>query len=81
MTGLLLGDHACAVLLRYPDIPAVFLPEILPCVGFPQRIPRHRYDVWGHIAYAVAAAPKTGVSVQPKSGCKTPAARGMPSTL
>ena len=61
MTGLLLGDHACDVLLRYPAIPAVFLPEILPCVGFPQRIPRHRYDVWGHIAHAVAAAPKTEV--------------------
>ncbi|MBR0211732.1 MAG: HD domain-containing protein [Oscillospiraceae bacterium] len=61
MTGLLLGDHACGVLLRYPEIPAVFLPEILPCVGFPQRIPRHRYDVWGHIAHAVAAAPKTEV--------------------
>lgn len=61
MTGLLLGDCACPVLLRYPSILAVFIPEILPCVGFLHHISRHCYDVWGHIAHTVSAAPATEV--------------------
>ena len=50
-----------AVLLEYPDILGVVLPEILPCVGFDQRNPHHCYDVWEHTARAVGAAPPTRV--------------------
>ena len=35
----------------------VVLPEILPCVGFDQHNRHHCYDVWGHTAHAVDAAP------------------------
>ena len=49
------------MLLEYPDILGVVLPEILPCVGFDQRNPHHCYDVWEHTARAVGAAPPTRV--------------------
>lgn len=55
--GLLLGDHAAQVLLRWPRVLGVFLPEILPAVGFDQRSRYHCYDVWEHTARAVEATP------------------------
>ena len=58
MTKLLMGDGAAEILLRYPQIFGVFLPEILPCVGFDQRNYHHLYDVWEHTARAVGNAPK-----------------------
>lgn len=57
MTGLLCGPWAAEVLLGYPRILAVFLPEIVPCVGFDQRSPYHCYDVWEHTARSVSAVP------------------------
>ncbi len=57
LAGLLCGDAASDILLDYPDVLGVFLPEILPCVGFDQRSPYHCYDVWEHTARAVGAAP------------------------
>ena len=56
MTGILCGKHAAEVLLDYPDVLGVFMPEILPCVGFDQHSVYHCYDVWEHTARAVAAA-------------------------
>ena len=58
MTKLLVGDGAAEILLRFPQIFGVFLPEILPCVGFDQQNYHHLYDVWEHTARAVAAAPR-----------------------
>lgn len=56
---LLCGEHVVPVLLRYPDILDVFLPEILPAVGCDQRNHHHCYDVWEHIARTVGfAAPE-----------------------
>lgn len=57
MTGILCGDHAADILLEYPDVFGVFLPEILPCVGFDQRSRYHCFDVWEHTARAVEAVP------------------------
>ena len=53
LTGLLCGAGAAEVLLSYPEVLGVFLPEILPCVGFEQRNKHHCFDVWGHTARAV----------------------------
>ena len=62
MDRLLLGEHVLEVLLAYPDVLGVFLPEVLPAVGFDQRNPHHCYDVWGHTAHAVAeGAPERAV--------------------
>lgn len=55
LTGLLCGAGAAEVLLSYPEVLGVFLPEILPCVGFDQRSVYHCYDVWEHTARSVAA--------------------------
>ncbi len=57
MTKLLTGPDASRVLLEAPEIFGVFLPEILPAVGFPQRNRYHCFDVWEHTARAVGAAP------------------------
>ena len=57
LTGLLCGDHAVEVLLAYPRILGVFLPEILPCIGFAQRTCYHCYDVWEHTVRALGAVP------------------------
>ena len=56
LDGILLGGGCDAVLTGYPEVLGVFLPEILPCVGFQQHNPHHLYDVWTHTARAVAAA-------------------------
>ena len=56
MTGILCGAGAAQVLLDYPDVLGVFMPEILPSVGFDQHSVYHCYDVWEHTARAVAAA-------------------------
>lgn len=61
MTKLLCGDHVLPVLLAYPKILGVFLPEILPCVGFDQQNEHHLYDVWEHTARSVAAVPPRSV--------------------
>ncbi len=51
------GDFAEQILLDYPDVLGVFLPEILPAVGLDQRNPHHSYDVWTHTVYVVVNAP------------------------
>lgn len=56
LTGILCGGHILEILLDYPDVLGVFMPEILPCVGFDQHSVYHCYDVWAHTAHAVAAA-------------------------
>jgi tRNA nucleotidyltransferase (CCA-adding enzyme) len=53
---LLVGSHVLAVLLAYPDVLAVPIPEIAPTVGHDQRTPYHRFDIWEHTAHAVAAS-------------------------
>lgn len=58
MTKLLCGQNVVEILLRYPSVFAVFLPEILPCVWFDQQNVHHLYDVWQHTAHAVGNAPQ-----------------------
>lgn len=57
LTKLLCGQDAGRVLEEEPQVLGVVLPEILPCVGFDQHNRHHCYDVWGHTARTVAAAP------------------------
>lgn len=56
MDKLLCGDGCREILLAYPDVLGVFIPELLPCVGFDQMNIHHCYDVYTHTAYATAAA-------------------------
>ena len=53
MDRLLCGRYVLPVLLAYPDVLGVFLPELLPCVGFDQRNIHHCYDLYTHIVLSV----------------------------
>ena len=57
MTKLLCGADAARVLLEFPEVIGVFLPEMLPAVGFDQKNRHHCYDVWEHTVRAVEATP------------------------
>ncbi|MDO5469867.1 MAG: CCA tRNA nucleotidyltransferase [Akkermansia sp.] len=57
LKGMLVGKGALGMLLAFPDVMAVIMPELAPSFGFEQHNPHHRYDVWTHTAYAVQAAP------------------------
>ncbi|MBQ4369630.1 MAG: HD domain-containing protein [Oscillospiraceae bacterium] len=52
---LLCGKAARRILLDYLDIPAVWIPELIPMRGFGQHHPCHMYDVLGHTAAVVEA--------------------------
>lgn len=56
-TKLLMGENAERVLLEYSDVIGVFIPEILPTVGFDQKNRYHIYDVYTHIVKSVVSAP------------------------
>ncbi|MBE6927424.1 MAG: HD domain-containing protein [Ruminococcaceae bacterium] len=55
---LLCGGGVEAILREFPDVFAVLIPELRPCIGFRQFNFHHKYDVWEHTLCAVAAAPK-----------------------
>ncbi|WP_124101235.1 HD domain-containing protein [Ruminococcus sp. Marseille-P6503] len=50
---LVCGKNASEALSEYGEIIAVFIPEIIPCFGFPQNNPHHCFDVWEHICRSV----------------------------
>ncbi len=58
LKGILTGDNVRAVLMEYPDVLGVFIPEILPMVGFDQKNRHHIYDVWEHTRIAVEKGEK-----------------------
>ncbi|MBU5626913.1 HD domain-containing protein [Oscillibacter sp. MSJ-2] len=60
-TKLICGKHMAPILREYPDVLAVFLPEIGPMVGFDQRNPHHCYDLWEHTIRAMEAVPPEAV--------------------
>ncbi len=55
---LVCGKNAFNVLMEYPDVLGVFIPEILPCVAFKQYGKKHAYDVWEHICHTVDTIPQ-----------------------
>ena len=52
---LLCGRGAETILRDYADVILEVLPALAPMVGFDQRTPYHRYDVWEHTIRAVGA--------------------------
>ncbi|MDR2106286.1 MAG: HD domain-containing protein [Coriobacteriales bacterium] len=63
LVRMLVGPGVLDVLLAYPDVLAVPIPEITATVGHDQRTPYHCYDIWEHTARAVAAG-KPGALVR-----------------
>ena len=59
LSGLLCGQAAGQLLRAFSDVICFLLPELAPCVGFDQRTPHHRYDVWEHSVRAVEAIEPT----------------------
>ena len=59
LSGLLCGQAAGRLLRAFSDVICFLLPELAPCVGFDQRSPHHRYDVWEHSVRAVEAIEPT----------------------
>lgn len=55
---LLCGEGCTRILRDYSDVIGVIIPEILPCVGFDQHNPYHRYDVWEHTCVATGNSRK-----------------------
>jgi tRNA nucleotidyltransferase (CCA-adding enzyme) len=51
---LLCGNAALPVLLAYPDVLSVVLPEIHDTIGHDQRSPYHCFDIWEHTARSIA---------------------------
>lgn len=54
---LICSPGAGRVLLDFPEAAAQILPELGPCVGFQQKNPHHRYDVYTHSVKTLEAVP------------------------
>lgn len=57
LTKLICGKNAFNILMEYPDVLSVFIPEIAPATGFAQYGKKHAYDVWEHICHTVDTIP------------------------
>ena len=56
LKGILCAHGAGQMLLEFPDVFFVFLPEMEPMFGFDQHRPEsHQWDIWGHTAHTVDA--------------------------
>ncbi len=54
---LLCGKGALRILSEFSAVIGIFLPEILPCVGFDQKSIYHIYDVYMHTLHTVEETP------------------------
>lgn len=52
-----MGINFGKVLTEYPEVFAVFIPELAPCIGYDQNNPHHIHDLLTHTAKAVDACP------------------------
>jgi len=57
LTKLLMGNNAFNILMDFPDVFSVLIPEIEPCINFKQHGKKHAYDVWAHICHTVDTIP------------------------
>lgn len=61
LAKLICGPAAEDILRQYSDVLFTLTPSLAPMLGFDQRTPYHRYDVWEHTLRALSAAPATEV--------------------
>ncbi len=55
---LVCGINAYNVLMAFPDVISVFIPEVEPAIGFTQYGKKHAYDIWEHICHTVNTIPQ-----------------------
>lgn len=53
---LIVGKNSVEILREFADVIAVFIPDIIPMIGFNQNNPMHCYDVWEHTLSALQNA-------------------------
>ena len=58
LVKILLGDGCEEVLLKYRDVIAVVIPELIPTFDFPQNNKWHLYDVYTHSVKSLSLTPK-----------------------
>ncbi len=58
LCGILMGDNAGGIILRYAETLATVIPELKEIIGFAQNSRYHCYDVLEHTCRAIDAAPK-----------------------
>lgn len=64
LTKMLCGKGILDILLEYSDVMSVIIPELKPCIGFDQNNPYHIYNVYDHIAHAVANYKGNDISIK-----------------
>ncbi len=57
LTKSLCGAHFEQAFLAFPELFAVIIPELLPCIGFDQKNPHHEFPLHCHLAKAVTHSP------------------------
>lgn len=57
LKGILVGKGARSMMMSFPEIFAIILPELAPMQQFEQHSRHHVYDVWGHSAQCVQNIP------------------------
>ncbi|NMC56361.1 MAG: HD domain-containing protein [Eubacteriaceae bacterium] len=55
LNKLLLSEGAEKILLDFPLVLSVFVPEIKATIGYDQKNPYHPYDIWTHIVKSVSS--------------------------
>lgn len=55
--GILGEEGAYEVLISYPEVFCVVIPELKAAVGYDQSNPHHHYDLYTHLCKTVAALP------------------------
>ncbi len=61
LLALLCGTSCSEVLRQYYPILSVWIPELLPMIGFQQHTPYHAYDVWEHTLKTIVASKATKI--------------------
>ena len=57
LVKILCGKYAKQIILEFPDVLGVVIPELIPMVGYDQRNPHHCFDLLTHTAITVAEVP------------------------
>ena len=61
LAKLLCGAHCGPILREYAEVFAFLIPPLGPCIGFDQRTPYHRWDVYEHLVRSVETVAPTEV--------------------
>ncbi len=59
LTGILCGRRAGKTVMEYAEVLGVWIPEILPMIGYDQKNPYHIHELLEHTAIAVDNVPAT----------------------